>query len=239
MEEEVLDGQEVLHCINCGASMFQENGINRITYKTAQKLADEKKQMAEYGTKKLCPRDRCELQPIRNDEAVPGTVTLLRCSNCRSIYAAPNELVLFKKAQEAKVEYFKIWQKPLPSIRSVVVLSFVALVAVSALAGFTVYTNRNTSQTQAEDVIEKINTSKSGRYVFMSFRTTEPRKSKILIYDRTLNTVTAKPISDKFVSLHYTTFSDLNTNDKLEYEIIVTDSKGVEIHSIITPFNFN
>ncbi len=152
----VADNQNILHCPNCGGSFFEENGINRITVETAQKLAEDKTSDEVSGTEKKCPKDQTSLKPIFTDynrfqpisAPFPTDVTLLRCPKCQGIFAYPDDLIKFKQAQIAKIEYFKLWNIPLPSLKSVIILGATALIFVAGLVNYTLFQKiDNTSQT--------------------------------------------------------------------------------------------
>ncbi len=234
MESFQLDEQNVLHCTNCGCSFFAENGINRITLTTAQILANDKK-IDEISVKdKLCPKDQEILKPMQTDlndstnTAIPSNVTLFLCSTCKGVFVYPDDLLNFKKAQEVKVDYFKLWGIPLPSVRSVAIISIVLFVSVISFTTFVYLQQQNISRIQAQDLIKNLYITSSNRYLFISFSTTTPTKSKILFIDKTNNQTIEKIIKGEPATYHQLTTSDVNIQDEIHYQIILIDERGNE-----------
>lgn len=120
------------HCNNCGGTFFKENEINRLTLVDARRLAFQKTNESISGEEKLCPKDKKPLIQIRQ-QSLPQYVTLLQCNQCRGVFAYPDDLVEFKKAQKAKINYYKIWQIPLPSLQAVLIYSFVFAAALTVV----------------------------------------------------------------------------------------------------------
>lgn len=231
MESRVVDYQLVLHCPNCGGSFFEENGINRISLDSARTLANERKGDFILGNHKLCPKDDTPLTITANIEALPPNVTIYKCSMCSSTFAYPEDLVRFKEGQSAKITFFKLWGTPLPSLQSVMIMGFMVLVGVSLFAGYLGLKDRQTTSTQAQDVLTFVSTTKdsTGRLLFVVFKTSVPYRSRINFIDTTNNTVDTKVVSDTFTTLHQLTTSSINLEHPIEYEIILIDKNGNEL----------
>lgn len=120
------------HCNYCGGSLFEENEINRITVKDAEKLALMKESDSISGGEKLSPRDGSVMERVQND-SIPQHVTLLRDATSGEIFAYAEDLLEFKKAQTAKVDYYKLWRIPMPALQQVLVLSFVMVFTGAAI----------------------------------------------------------------------------------------------------------
>lgn len=223
-----LDKQNILHCGNCGASFFEENGINRISQASAEKLALDKKTEEVEGHEKLCPLDHSRLTPP-SEEVTPPGVVILKCKKCQGVLAFPDDLLNFKKAQAAKIEFFKAWTKPLPSLRTILVISFTAVVLGSVLYQFNAFFKYYSAPSQASNFIKKITISKSGRYLLIFFKTPTPFKSKVIFQDLTTNSQIEKIINPSPKTIHQLTTGDLNLDDEILYQIVLTDSKGKEI----------
>lgn len=230
-----LDNQTVLHCSNCGSSFFEENGINRIKLESAYELAEDIKSDEISGAEKKCPKDQVVLQQIPTDateladKPVPGDVTLLKCPKCRGIFTFPEDLIKFKKAQEVKVNYYKIWGIPLPSLQAVVVLSFVAFISATLFFRFLLFQQGALRPSQATDLIKNIHFSTSGRYGFISFKTTVPLRSSIVITDPKTRVIVQKTISSKPVTLHFLTITDIPLSNTLTYHIILIEDNGKQL----------
>ncbi|OGK11960.1 hypothetical protein A2954_04725 [Candidatus Roizmanbacteria bacterium RIFCSPLOWO2_01_FULL_37_12] len=225
---DVVDGQNILHCSNCGGTFFQENGINRISVQSAQNLASDLKTNDISNAEKLCPRDQTLLVPFRSEESVPADVTLLYCATCKGIFTQANDLLIFKKAQAAKIDYFKLWNIPLPSIKSIAVLSVMLFVSVLSLTVYTYFQRQNIYFIQASDQIKNIYITSANRYLFISFKTVLPLRSHIVFTDVTTNQTVEKILSSKPATLHLLTTGDINIDDEIYYQIVLTDVNGAE-----------
>lgn len=124
-----LDKVEVDHCNNCGGTLFDYNEVNRITLSDAEKLSLMRQTNDISGEEKFSPRDGSILKRITH-ESVPQHVTLLKSDTTQEVFAFAEDLINFKKAQDAKLAYMKTWHIPLPALSTVLVFGFV--VAISA-----------------------------------------------------------------------------------------------------------
>lgn len=239
MNDDVIDGQMILHCQNCGGTFFQDNGINRISLASAQRLAYDKKMNEIFSHDKPCPKDQTMLIPIQAEESIPPNTVLLRCTTCQGVFAYPNDLVIFKKAQAVKIDYFKIWGIPLPSIRSVAVLSVFLFVSLISLATYTIWQKQNISNIQAYELIKNTYITSSNRYLFIYFKTVIPLKSRIIFTDLTANKISEKIIKGEPSSYHQLTTADINLDDEILYEIILTDAKGRETRTEVERLKLN
>ena len=226
MNSDVVEGQNILHCPNCGGTFFQENGINRISVETAQNLSSDLKTSERFSTETLCPKDLTLLAPFRSVESVPQDVTLLYCSTCKGIFSYANDLLIFKKAQAAKIDYFKLWNIPLPSIKSVAVLSIMLFVSILSLTAYTYFQRQNIYFIQAEDQVKNIYITTANRYLFISFKTVLPLRSHIVFTDITTNQTVEKLINSKPATFHLLTTGDINIEDEIYYQIVLTDERG-------------
>ncbi|MBI4225725.1 zf-TFIIB domain-containing protein [Candidatus Roizmanbacteria bacterium] len=239
MNLDVMDGQTILHCPNCGGTFFEENGINRISFATAQRLADEKKVYEISTSDKLCPKDQTILAPIRSEESVPPDVTLFGCSTCHGLFAYPNDLVIFKKAQAVKIDYFKIWSIPLPSIKSIAVLSVFLFVSLVSLITYLYWQKQNiSSYIQAQDLIKNLYLTTSNRYLFISFKTLIPLRSRIIFTVTSTNETVNKVVSGELTTFHQLTTADVNIEDEIYYQIVLRDEKGRETRTEMKRIDF-
>lgn len=229
-----VDEQRLWHCTNCGGSFFEENGINRISLNTAQTLSQDKKidEISTYD--KLCPKDQHILIPIQTDSTdstekpFPSNVLLLSCPTCNGIFTYPDDLLNFKKAIGAKIDYFKLWNIPLPSVRSIALLSVIIFISAMSFTTFVYWQQQNISNIQAQDLIRNLYITTSGRYLLISFKTAALVRSKIIFTDITTNLKIEKIVSSEPKDYHQLTTSDVNLEDEIYYQIILTDEKGRE-----------
>jgi len=225
------DKQLILNCPNCRSSFFDENSINRISLDTAKKLAGDHKNFFISGNEKLCPKDRSPLSVIRDDELIPPNVTLLRCPACRGVFTYPDDLVLFKSAQGIKIDFFKIWGKPLSSLRSVLVIGFMAIIFTSLIASLNSLNKPQFSQTKAEDMIKNIKFYKNTGSIIVNFNTTIMLRAEMVIINQKTGISTKRTISDKSTTTHYALLTDIVPNEDLYYKIILFDKHGGRIET--------
>lgn len=222
------DDHQFLHCSNCGASFFADNIINRITFETAQYLAENKltENPEHIAALKKCPKDGTVMLPILNSEALPRSVTLFHCKLCNGLFAGATELVKFKEAQQVKVNYYKVWEMPLPRLQSVLIIFMITLLTGSVYLSVSSINQSAVYQSEASELIQKVNLFKSGRYILITFRTTTPFTSEIILRNQTTDEESAKPIMKLPNTQHFATLSDINISDEIYFKIRLTDKNG-------------
>lgn len=157
-----LENVEVDHCNFCGSTVFDINEINRITLAEARELARIKKSDVISGDEKISPKDGSPLERM-DDESIPEFVTLLHSKSTGEVFAFPDDLVNFKKAQKAKIAYFQSWHIPLPALQSVLVFSFLIVATVSVIYAASRFQNPTLQNTQAstlcanKNIVERTN----------------------------------------------------------------------------------
>jgi DNA-directed RNA polymerase subunit M/transcription elongation factor TFIIS len=226
MSPQNADNQTVLHCRRCGGTFFEENGINRVSLTSAQRLSREKESDELSGDQKMCPKDNAQLAPIEHGESIPQHVTILGCPQCQGTFAYPQDLIAFKEAQTAKVAYFKTWKMPLPSLKAVMISFTVLLVSISFVRFLFRYQQQYLQPTQAEDVVRNVSASKSGRYLFVSFKTATPFTSKIYLLDSLTGQTVETQIQAEPTTLHFFTTAEINPNNEILYEITLQNEEG-------------
>lgn len=225
MKKVEFDHQFILHCAHCGSSFFEQNGINRISLKSARELAWDKKRSFVKGTPLACPLDSSIMIAIQND-AVPVDVNLLRCPSCYGLFAYPEELVKFKRAQNVKIRFFKVWSKPLPSLQTVLVTGFLGLMIFTLAMSMVSLNSKKLSTTSAEDQITNVYAKQTDSFLFISFRTSQAYRASIRLIDRTTGESVIKQASENFNTLHTLTVPGLNTHDEIYYQILLEDKQG-------------
>lgn len=78
-------------------------------------------------TTPACPVCKKPLQEARG-ENIPPQVTVLRCNAGHGYFFPAGELSKFKKAQEAKINYFQLWQLPLSSVAGTLLTALVGII---------------------------------------------------------------------------------------------------------------
>lgn len=222
-----LDNQEILHCANCGTSFFEDNGINRIDILKARDLAKERyNNNVVMPQKPICPRDETELKLVSGTEAVPATVRLYMCHTCQGVLASANDLENFKKAQLAKLDYFKSWNMPLGSLRGVLAMGLLFLLSGTIYWTYNTVSKEATIRSEAEGLINNVDVSYNGRYMFVAFKTKTAVRASLVIDNRTTNKVTIVPISTESKTLHTITIARPSTNETVLYRVRLEDRDG-------------
>ena len=148
-----LNGIEVDHCNSCGGTLFEANEINRITLKDAQRLSLIKQTDVISATEKISPRDGSILKRI-DAQSIPKHVTLLQSSSTGEVFAFADDLIEFKNAQDAKVNYYKAWQIPMPPVKNVLVFSFALFASATLAYMVTLIQSPATQSIQAQTLCE-------------------------------------------------------------------------------------
>ncbi len=226
LDTRIVDNQTILYCLNCGSSFFEENGINRISIKSADKLARDHNQNIILGYEKLCPKDKTVLSPLTG-ESIPQNVSLFECFTCKGVFTYPDDLVRFKKAQSAKINFLSAWNIPPVSVSSVLVLTFIAVISFAAFSGY--FLLRQSTTSQAQDVIKNINVTQSAQLILISFRTQIPLKTRIIFVDRTINKTTELTVSSQPKTIHFVSTSEVDISNEVYYQIVGIDDLGREI----------
>lgn len=180
---ETTDGQAqtVDECLNCGGHFLLPYTANFITVETAKNIDSVlPKSNTVPASHPTCPKCGQTMSSIK-DDAVPGTVTIFTCPNNHGDFFPKNQLLAFKKAQQAKIYYHKLWGIPLKSAFAVIIPLVIVFTAVAALP--TVIKQLGTSQesrVKASDILTSpLITPISDTQVLISFSTKNPAISTI------------------------------------------------------------
>ncbi len=169
-----LQSIEVDHCNFCGSTLFDINEINRITLADARKLADIKQSDVISGDEKLSPKDGSPLERIE-EESIPQFVTLLHSKTTGEVFAFPDDLINFKKAQKAKISYFKTWNMPLPALQSVLLFSVLLASTLSVVYISSRFQNTAPQTTQASNLcVNKNIVERNGEAILVFCETKSP-----------------------------------------------------------------
>lgn len=227
MKPKSADKQMFFHCSNCGSSFFEQNGINRITLSSANELNSEKKEFKVSTADKKCPRDGTIMKQLDSEETIPREVALYQCAQCFGVFVNPRDLVAFKKAQRVKIQYFKLWGKPLPSVQQVLVFGLFAIVAASLVAGMLSLREQQTVQTQASEPVKSVTFNNTKNGIILYFVTTQPYSSKIIFTDKTSDVRVEQTVSKAPVTIHVLTITDKDIHAGMTYIIELTDQQGL------------
>lgn len=226
LHELEIDMQHVHHCVKCGSTLFEEGGINRITGTSATYLGDNITDAVSFTEPavKSCPRDQEVLVALVNQEAIPSHVQLLTCLKCHLVLAKAQDLIDFKKAQDAKINYIKSWRFPMGSLRSVFAVLAMALMSVFGYLSFSAINREASLQTQAARVVINAQVVATGRLVIVSFRTEDAVLSELIITDPAGMAPIA--VSQKPSTIHTASFSRPSHASVIRYRIRLTNQQG-------------
>ncbi len=231
-----LDHITIDHCGNCGATFFDENEINRISARDARLLSVDKKLDSISGFEKLCPRDKTPLKTY-TQESIPQFVTLLRCDKCAGIFAFADDLVNFKNAQGAKINYFKLWHIPAPPLKNLIVYSFLFVAAVSTLITVMQTGSQQQVTSRAEDIITTIDLVDSPDATLICFTTKYPFRSELIFTNSATQEQIGRTISDTPQKTHCKNIekADIAPSQTTLYSIVLTSDK-TRIQTDAKPF---
>lgn len=221
-----LDNQIIRHCSHCGASFFEENGLEKISLESAQKLSANRQTSIILGQQKLCPIDQTPFVQKSNQITMPENTTIFHCPKCQGVFLFPEDLINLKQKQIIKLNYDKRVSVS-PVLKTAMVFSFVGLL-VAGVVSFGNMNNKKVTSTQAKDLIGQINISTSNRYLFVSFTTSLPMKSEIKFSNNTGENITLT-INSATKTTHLITTDQINLKENHLYQITLTDEKGRKI----------
>ncbi len=227
MRSVMLDNQEILHCANCGASFFEDNGINRISIDKARNLAKERYNLGlKPSQKPTCPRDEAALKLLSGTNSIPANVRLYLCPECLGILAPADDLELFKRAQLAKLDYCKAWNLPLGSLKGVLAIGLLVMLSGTLYYTYNAVTREATIRSEASEVIKNITTIYTGRYILISFSTRTPVRTSVVIENKTTGKTLITPVSPDLRTVHAITLDQPATGQNVAYKVRLIDRDG-------------
>lgn len=226
------------YCQNCGGVWTDPGEINFFNEKDLKPLLQvlPKNPPEPNGQNNFCPRDRALLEFFRG-ENVPVNLDVFSCPKCHGYWFPHKNLLKFKEAQNVKINYFKTWNIPLPSIYAVVlpVLAFV-VIGGGILAAYQTITQTQDNRIQAKDFISKplVILRDSGQ-VIISFTTQEAAITQLKYWTNEAEK-TQIDISKQESTTHTIVLRDLEPNQTYYYQFLVTKPKSMttEIFSFKT-----
>lgn len=176
----------------------------------------------------LCPKDRTTLEIFRS-ESVPPDVTLFHCKQCYGMFFPEKTLTKYKKAQTAKVEYFKLWQIPLHSVYAIALPMLLIAILGMGMFAAVVGTRQGTDIRSRAD--EKISTplviSTRDTDVIINFKTTSLTTAKIK-YWQNQNEVTETWISTTPKDNHTAVIKNLIPGKIYSYQLLLEEPEVLE-----------
>ncbi len=160
-----------------------------------------------------CPTCQKNLEKVHGD-AIPPEVTVFHCPDSHGYFFPIGQLTKFKKAQETKISYHKLWHIPLPPLQSVLLASIIIFLGISGVTVYMKIGQTQTTQSQAKDVIafQQVIVSSGDNTLLFLVRTNEI--TTITLHGDTLNTSQELETTD---GLSHTLRLSLTTRGTLQY----------------------
>lgn len=180
---DTTDGQTqtVDECLNCGGHFLLPYVANFLSVETAKNVDSVlPKSNSVPATPPVCPKCGQTMSGIK-DDSVPETVTVFTCPNNHGDFFPKNQLLQFKKAQQARIYYHKLWGIPLKSAFAVIIPLVIVFTAITAMP--TIIKQLGISQesrVKAGDILTApLITPISNTQVLISFSTKSPAIASI------------------------------------------------------------
>jgi Zn-finger nucleic acid-binding protein len=182
------------------------------------------------GPPPVCPV--CTKPLIRaTGENIPDHVIVYTCPEGHGYFFPAGQLAAFKKAQTVKIEYHKLWNVPLSSVKSVLLSVLLVLVLTGGLVtGFFALQSRQTTSSQAQGLLksQRARITATSHSVLMSAQTQ---------YDAVLTVHI--PSFNNFVSelqstdhrTHTITINNIPSGNYRYYYVISVGGEGVQSES--------
>jgi len=219
---ETTDGQTqtVDECLNCGGHFLPPYLANFLSVETAKNVDSVlPKSNTVPATHPVCPKCGQTMSSIK-DDSVPETVTVFTCPNNHGDFFPKNQLLQFKKAQQAKIYFHKLWGIPLKSAFAVLIPLVIVFTAITAIP--TIIKQLGTSQesrVKAGDILTSpLITPISNTQVLISFSTKSPTKAQVRFTEGQDKTFT---ISQTPQTNHLLNVDGLATGTLYKYVIIL------------------
>lgn len=235
MQVVVYEDQSFMHCYQCNGSFFDDNVINRISLETAQQLALTHTPMeAQFSAAlKKCPKDSSVMLPVSHSEALPQSISLFHCASCHGVFSTAPELVKFKKAQQLKVEYHKVWEIPLPRLQSILIIFIFTILSGAVFITANTALKTASYRAEARELLQHIKLFRSGRYILISFSTTSKFSSDVVFKSET-GVETVRAVMKNLSTTHVATLSDLDLSGQTQFKIRLKDVGGRVIETNYT-----
>lgn len=229
IEIQTTDGQStsIDECLNCGGHFLPPILANFISTNSAKNIDSIiPKATSLPVASPVCPHCHQNMSSIK-DDAVPETVTVFSCPNNHGEFYPKNQLLLFKKAQDAKINYHKLWGIPLKSAFAVIIPVMIIFTAITVIPNvLNMMQSNQENRVKAGDILtQPLITPISGTQVLISFSTKNSVKTSITFtegLDKTLE-VSNTPQTNHLVSI-----SDLVPLTTYKY-IITLDDQGKKV----------
>jgi len=115
------------------------------------------------------------------DDSVPATVTIFSCPNNHGDFFPVNQLLLFKKAQDAKINFHKLWGIPVKSAFAVLMPAIIIFTAIAVIPNvLNMMRTTQESRVKASEILtQPLITPISQTQVLINFSTRQPSTTNI------------------------------------------------------------
>jgi hypothetical protein len=236
LEIYTTDGKakNIEECLNCGGHFLDNYLINFISVETARNIDSVLPKTKTTNASEIkC--HKCGQQMFAISEDIPKTVTVYNCPNSHGDFFPKGNLLLFKKAQDAKINYHKLWGIPIKTVFSVIIPLFVIFSSVTILPSVVNELNNNQDErVKASEILTSpLITPLSDSEVLISFSTINLVETDIIFTSGLQKTLTVSTKPDKN---HLVGVKDLPPATTFKY-IIVIDPKDKNIRT--TEYTFS
>lgn len=230
IEEKANSGSPLLvdFCFFCGGVWLDHFEANQISLKSVKELSKKSLSREKILTNHyslLCPKCREKLEVARG-ESIPLNCTVYRCPSCGGNFFKRGELLKFKRAQKAKLNYFKVWQIPLHSAFAILLpLLFLTIISLSIPVTVYLVKQNQEQRTQAQELVKNINVYQVDKSsVLIVWETEKPVISEIE-FGKTRFLGEKMTVSASPTTLHQVKIKNLLSGKRYYYRIIVLDNK--------------
>lgn len=159
----------------------------------------------EEGASFRCPECQEPLERAHEDAMAPDVVAWY-CPTGHGYFFPRGNLRRFRMAQEARVVYHKLWQIPMPPIRTVLLASIILIAAVASVVTLSQLRQSQSIETQAREVITYHDVIVKDSEITMIARTNAPTTLAVTIVQTELDAEMNSPDG----RTHSLTVYDLN-----------------------------
>lgn len=210
-------------CPRCRGYWLDAFNANYI--KTGDITRSQRVSEAKVPIHPVCPTCQ-ELLTVYHGQNVPATVAVWKCPNNHGYFFPEAQLFAFKKAQEAKLAYFTLWNIPLSSVASILLASFVGIMTLGVVT--TYVQQRQTTVLQAQQIVESQAAYVAGKSVNIAITTSVKAAATVHIGDFEQKMQTTDGL------LHTLFLTNLVPGTYEYYAILLVDGKTVRSY----PFTF-